>query len=158
MGAHFRNIKLVEQGWNSFRVSYSCVWLVWREWNLTHTSTGCVEFAQLINAWIILQYRVTFRNTQCCSLIYSFRDINSSILSFRQTLQEYWYQMTTPPSVLKLPPKNGHEMTPLNTRARDDKHGVTIVLSPPQREVAEKHVAINDTTEEPDRAAWSGKM
>lgn len=70
--------------------------------------------------------------------------------------------MTTPPSALKLP-KNGHEMTPLNTKARGDgRHGVTIVLSPPQRaslddtEGEEKHVVIN--ADEPDRAAWSGKM
>lgn len=75
--------------------------------------------------------------------------------------------MTTPPSALKLP-KNGHEMTPLNTRARGDgRHGVTIVLSPPQRASLddtgaaggggeEKHVVIEEA--EPDRAAWSGKM
>lgn len=75
--------------------------------------------------------------------------------------------MTTPPPALKLP-KNGHEMTPLNTRARNDgRHGVTIVLSPPQQlqqqnsmdndaEVEEKHVVIS--TDEPDRAAWSGKL
>lgn len=70
--------------------------------------------------------------------------------------------MTTPPSALK---NGGHEMTPLNTRARGDgRHGVTIVLSPPQRASlddtdtaeVEKHVVIN--TDEPDRAAWSGKM
>jgi solute carrier family 6 (neurotransmitter transporter, amino acid/orphan) member 15/16/17/18/20 len=54
-------------------------------------------------------------------------------------------------------PKNGHEMAPLNTRARGDgRHGVTIVLSPPQR----SSISSRDGEAEgdPDRAAWSGKM
>jgi len=61
-----------------------------------------------------------------------------------------------------VPRNNGHEMAPLNTRARGDgTHGVTIVLSPPPRG------SIGSGTElpnggaaeiDPDRAAWSGKM
>lgn len=35
--------------------------------------------------------------------------------------------------VLRNNANSGHEMAPLNTRARGDGHGVTIVLSPPQR-------------------------
>lgn len=60
------------------------------------------------------------------------------------------------------PPRNGHEMAPLNTRARGDgTHGVTIVLTAPQRN------SVNSVEipgggggggEEPERAAWSGKM
>lgn len=53
-------------------------------------------------------------------------------------------------------PRNGHEMAPLNTRARGDgTHGVTIVLSPPQRHSI---ASGNDLPNDPDRAAWSGKM
>lgn len=52
-------------------------------------------------------------------------------------------------------PRNGHEMAPLNTRARGDgTHGVTIVLTAPQR----NSVQSVDIPGEPDRAAWSGKM
>lgn len=52
-------------------------------------------------------------------------------------------------------PRNGHEMAPLNTRARGDgTHGVTIVLSPPQR----SSISSTDAGGDPDRAAWSGKM
>lgn len=52
-------------------------------------------------------------------------------------------------------PRNGHEMAPLNTRARGDgTHGVTIVLSPPQR----NSISSLDVGGDPDRAAWSGKM
>lgn len=52
-------------------------------------------------------------------------------------------------------PRNGHEMAPLNTRARGDgTHGVTIVLSPPQR----SSISSTDVGGDPDRAAWSGKM
>ncbi|XP_055703697.1 sodium-dependent neutral amino acid transporter B(0)AT3 isoform X2 [Phlebotomus papatasi] len=52
--------------------------------------------------------------------------------------------------------KNGHEMAPLNTRARGDgTHGVTIVLSaPPRSSIGSADGADGD----PDRAAWSGKM
>ncbi|GAB0095446.1 Transporter [Sergentomyia squamirostris] len=52
--------------------------------------------------------------------------------------------------------KNGHEMAPLNTRARGDgTHGVTIVLSaPPRSSIGSGDGADGD----PDRAAWSGKM
>lgn len=55
-----------------------------------------------------------------------------------------------------VPRSNGtHEMAPLNTRARGDgKHGVTIVLSEPSR----NSIASNDDDQDPDRAAWSGKM
>jgi solute carrier family 6 (neurotransmitter transporter, amino acid/orphan) member 15/16/17/18/20 len=54
-------------------------------------------------------------------------------------------------------PKNGHEMAPLNTRARGDgRHGVTIVLSPPQRSsISSRDGEIEG---DPERAAWSGKM
>ncbi|XP_037918099.1 sodium- and chloride-dependent transporter XTRP3 isoform X4 [Hermetia illucens] len=53
-------------------------------------------------------------------------------------------------------PRNGHEMAPLNTRARGDgTHGVTIVLTAPSRNsVGSGDGAAGD----PDRAAWSGKM
>ncbi|XP_055693760.1 sodium-dependent neutral amino acid transporter B(0)AT3 isoform X1 [Lutzomyia longipalpis] len=53
--------------------------------------------------------------------------------------------------------KNGHEMAPLNTRARGDgTHGVTIVLSaPPRSSIGSADAMGND---DPDRAAWSGKM
>ncbi|CAH1717250.1 unnamed protein product [Chironomus riparius] len=52
---------------------------------------------------------------------------------------------------------NGHEMAPLNTRARGDgHHGVTIVLSPPQRRSISSLSAPGG--DDPTRAAWSGKM
>ncbi|XP_067629253.1 sodium-dependent neutral amino acid transporter B(0)AT3 isoform X2 [Eurosta solidaginis] len=52
-------------------------------------------------------------------------------------------------------PRNGHEMAPLNTRARGDgTHGVTIVLTASQR----NSVSSEEIPREPDRAAWSGKM
>ncbi|CRL04797.1 CLUMA_CG017853, isoform A [Clunio marinus] len=51
---------------------------------------------------------------------------------------------------------NGHEMAPLNTRARGDGHGVTIVLSPPQRRSISSLTAPGG--DDPNRAAWSGKM
>ena len=52
---------------------------------------------------------------------------------------------------------NGHEMAPLNTRARGDgTHGVTIVLSPPQRQHSIS--SIGPGGDDPNRAAWSGKM
>lgn len=65
-------------------------------------------------------------------------------------------------------PRNGHEMAPLNTRARGDgTHGVTIVLSASQR----NSIASNNGSAlgrndggagaggvDGDRAAWSGKM
>lgn len=53
---------------------------------------------------------------------------------------------------------NGHELHPLNTRARGDgiSHNVTIVLSPPQRHsICSLNAPGGD---DPDRAAWSGKM
>ncbi|KAG5684211.1 hypothetical protein PVAND_013450 [Polypedilum vanderplanki] len=50
-----------------------------------------------------------------------------------------------------------HEMAPLNTRARGDgHHGVTIVLSPPQRRSISSLSAPGG--DDPTRAAWSGKM
>lgn len=52
-------------------------------------------------------------------------------------------------------PRNGHEMAPLNTRARGDgTHGVTIVLSAPQR----NSITSSGGDDPEDRAAWSGKM
>ncbi|XP_073812265.1 sodium-dependent neutral amino acid transporter B(0)AT3 isoform X1 [Musca autumnalis] len=52
-------------------------------------------------------------------------------------------------------PRNGHEMAPLNTRARGDgSHGVTIVLTAPQR----NSVSSVEIPGDPERAAWSGKM
>ncbi|XP_063705446.1 sodium-dependent neutral amino acid transporter B(0)AT3 [Culicoides brevitarsis] len=53
--------------------------------------------------------------------------------------------------------KNGHEMAPLNSRARSDGGGqtVTIVVSPPHRGSVNSLGGAND---DPDRAAWSGKM
>lgn len=52
-------------------------------------------------------------------------------------------------------PRNGHEMAPLNTRARGDgTHGVTIVLSAPQR----NSITSSGGEDPDDRAAWSGKM
>lgn len=52
--------------------------------------------------------------------------------------------------------KNGHEMAPLNSRARSDGgQTVTIVVSPPHRGSVNSIGGAND---EPDRAAWSGKM
>lgn len=54
-----------------------------------------------------------------------------------------------------VPRNNGHEMAPLNTRARGDgTHGVTIVLSAPPR----SSIGSGDAEQDPDRAAWSGKM
>lgn len=62
-------------------------------------------------------------------------------------------------------PRNGHEMAPLNTRARGDgTHGVTIVLSASQRNsIASNNGSLcgrggADSGEDDDRAAWSGKM
>lgn len=53
---------------------------------------------------------------------------------------------------------SGHEMAPLNTRARGDgTHGVTIVLSAPQRNSIGSGGG-GDDENDPDRAAWSGKM
>ncbi|XP_054741237.1 sodium-dependent neutral amino acid transporter B(0)AT3 isoform X1 [Anastrepha obliqua] len=53
-------------------------------------------------------------------------------------------------------PRNGHEMAPLNTRARGDgTHGVTIVLTASQRNSVSSAEVPGG---EPDRAAWSGKM
>lgn len=52
---------------------------------------------------------------------------------------------------------NGHEMAPLNTRARGDgTHGVTIVLSSPPRNSISS--GGDGDPNDPDRAAWSGKM
>lgn len=52
--------------------------------------------------------------------------------------------------------KNGHEMAPLNSRARSDGgQTVTIVVSPPHRGSLGSLTGGND---DPDRAAWSGKM
>lgn len=55
---------------------------------------------------------------------------------------------------------NGHEMAPLNTRARGDgTHGVTIMLSPPDRSsIGSRDGAGALPDGDPDRAAWSGKM
>lgn len=50
--------------------------------------------------------------------------------------------------------RNGHEMAPLNTRARDGTHGVTIVLTAPQR----NSITSAEVDADPDRAAWSGKL
>lgn len=64
---------------------------------------------------------------------------------------------TTTGGPQKLEPilRNGHEMAPLNSRARaDGTHGVTIVLSPPQR----NSISSGNAGDDPDRAAWSGKM
>lgn len=59
--------------------------------------------------------------------------------------------------VLRNASNNGHEMAPLNTRARGDgHHGVTIVLSPPQRRSISSINAPGG--DDPTRAAWSGKM
>lgn len=63
-------------------------------------------------------------------------------------------------------PQNGHEMAPLNTRARGDgTHGVTIVLSASQRNsIASNNGSVcgrnssGATGEDENRAAWSGKM
>ncbi|XP_055318076.1 sodium-dependent neutral amino acid transporter B(0)AT3 isoform X2 [Sitodiplosis mosellana] len=60
-------------------------------------------------------------------------------------------------------PRNGHEMAPLNTRARGDgTHGVTIVLSASQRNsIASNNGSAcgrNGGGGDDDRAAWSGKM
>ena len=53
---------------------------------------------------------------------------------------------------------NGHEMARLNTRARDGTHGVTILLSPPESNSIGSREGTNMPEEDPDRAAWSGKM
>lgn len=59
--------------------------------------------------------------------------------------------------VLRNASNNGHEMAPLNTRARGDgHHGVTIVLSQPQRRSITSLGAPGG--DDPNRAAWSGKM
>lgn len=58
-------------------------------------------------------------------------------------------------------PRNGHEMAPLNTRARGDgTHGVTIVLSASQRNsiASNNGSACGRNGGDDDRAAWSGKM
>lgn len=56
----------------------------------------------------------------------------------------------------------GHEMAPLNSRARrDGKHGVTIVLSSSQRNsIASNNGSCGrgDGQTDENRAAWSGKM
>ncbi|XP_065093883.1 sodium-dependent neutral amino acid transporter B(0)AT3 isoform X2 [Ochlerotatus camptorhynchus] len=57
------------------------------------------------------------------------------------------------------PRNNGHEMAPLNTRARGDgTHGVTIMLSPPDRNSVGSREGAGLPDGDPDRAAWSGKM
>lgn len=57
------------------------------------------------------------------------------------------------------PRNNGHEMAPLNTRARGDgTHGVTIMLSPPDRSSIGSREGAGLPEGDPDRAAWSGKM
>nr|XP_029731087.1 sodium-dependent neutral amino acid transporter B(0)AT3-like isoform X1 [Aedes albopictus]XP_029731088.1 sodium-dependent neutral amino acid transporter B(0)AT3-like isoform X1 [Aedes albopictus]XP_029731089.1 sodium-dependent neutral amino acid transporter B(0)AT3-like isoform X1 [Aedes albopictus]XP_029731090.1 sodium-dependent neutral amino acid transporter B(0)AT3-like isoform X1 [Aedes albopictus] len=57
------------------------------------------------------------------------------------------------------PRNNGHEMAPLNTRARGDgTHGVTIMLSPPDRSSVGSREGAGLPDGDPDRAAWSGKM
>lgn len=58
-------------------------------------------------------------------------------------------------------PRNGHEMAPLNTRARGDgTHGVTIVLSASQRNsiASNNGSALGRNGGDDDRAEWSGKM
>lgn len=56
-------------------------------------------------------------------------------------------------------PRNGHEMAPLNTRARGDgTHGVTIVLSASQRNSIASNNGSCGRAGDEDRAAWSGKM
>lgn len=63
--------------------------------------------------------------------------------------------MTSKIETTAVPRNNGHEMAPLNTRARGDgTHGVTIVLSAPPR----SSIASGGDEQDPDRAAWSGKM
>uniref|UniRef100_A0A336LFM3 CSON010460 protein n=1 Tax=Culicoides sonorensis TaxID=179676 RepID=A0A336LFM3_CULSO len=54
--------------------------------------------------------------------------------------------------------KNGHEMAPLNSRARSDGgQTVTIVVSPPHRGSLSSFGG-GGGSDDPDRAAWSGKM
>lgn len=56
-------------------------------------------------------------------------------------------------------PRNGHEMAPLNTRARGDgTHGVTIVLSASQRNSIASNNGSCGRGGDDNRAAWSGKM
>ncbi|XP_052891750.1 sodium-dependent neutral amino acid transporter B(0)AT3 isoform X1 [Anopheles moucheti] len=68
--------------------------------------------------------------------------------------------MTTKVDGVPGPRNNGHEMAPLNTRARGDgTHGVTIMLSPPDRSsIGSRDGAGALPDGDPDRAAWSGKM
>uniref|UniRef100_A0A182NT25 Transporter n=1 Tax=Anopheles dirus TaxID=7168 RepID=A0A182NT25_9DIPT len=68
--------------------------------------------------------------------------------------------MTTKVDGVPGPRNNGHEMAPLNTRARGDgTHGVTIMLSPPDRSsIGSRDGAGAMPDGDPDRAAWSGKM
>ncbi|XP_055373153.1 sodium-dependent neutral amino acid transporter B(0)AT3 isoform X2 [Condylostylus longicornis] len=51
-------------------------------------------------------------------------------------------------------PRNGHEMAPLNTRARGDGNHVTIVLTGAER----NSISSVEVPDGEDRAAWSGKM
>lgn len=52
-------------------------------------------------------------------------------------------------------PRNGHELAPLNTRADGSErpHGVTIVLQGSRGSLQR-----GDAPDDPDRAAWSGKL
>ena len=54
--------------------------------------------------------------------------------------------------------RNGHELAPLNTRNGPEggKPGVTIVLQGPRGSIISRGSAPVD--QDPDRAAWSGKM
>lgn len=55
--------------------------------------------------------------------------------------------------------KNGHELAPLNNRTSSEnrsKQGVTIVLQGPRGSIISRGSAPID--QDPDRAAWSGKM
>lgn len=53
--------------------------------------------------------------------------------------------------------KNGHELAPLNSRGGREGKGVTIVLQGPRGSIISRGSNAADD-QDPDRAAWSGKM
>lgn len=101
-------------------------------------------------AWKISTYSTLIR-LQFCTFSLPFITENGSL----QEEKRSWLRALMAATKIIDAPRNGHEMAPLNTRARGDgTHGVTIVLTAPQR----NSVQSVDIPGEPDRAAWSGKM
>ncbi|KAL3287986.1 hypothetical protein HHI36_002440 [Cryptolaemus montrouzieri] len=52
--------------------------------------------------------------------------------------------------------RNGHELAPLNSKPGREGKGVTIVLQGPRGSIISR--GSGNVDQDPDRAAWSGKM